>query len=103
MDQDEEEEDFNAIIEEELDEDEDEDPTLLRKPFGETLQFCPVMFKENNVLAPGSSDFAVKYREKVYFLASEEHRQKFLDNSEYYLPQSAPFKVGSHRVTGLSV
>ena len=92
MDLEEEEEDQNAAAEEEFDDDDDENPNK-GKPFGETLHFCPVMLKEDNVLAPGSNEFAVKYRERVYFSSSSDNRQKFLDNPELYLPQSTPLKV----------
>lgn len=90
MDQDEEEEDL-AALEEEEDEDDDEDPNK-KKPFGETRHFCPVMLKEQNVLWPGSSECAVKYREKIYFLSNAEARETFLQDPEMFLPQSKPLK-----------
>ena len=92
MDQDEEEEDANALVEDDMDEDEDEDPND-RKPFGETLRYCPVMLKEDDVLAPGSNEFAAKYRERVYFLTSQEHKERFMSNPEMYLPQNKPLNL----------
>ena len=94
MDQDEEEEDLAAAIEDEMDDDEDEDPNK-KKPFGETLHFCPIKLKEKQVLWPGSPDCAVKYREKVYYLSTSEAREAFLENPELYLPHEKPFEVRS--------
>lgn len=84
MDQDEEEEDFTA--DEDFEEDEEEDANK-KKPFGETAHYCPVMLKERNVLWPGSSETAVKYREKVYFMSTSEAQEQFLENPEMYLPK----------------
>jgi len=84
MDQDEEEEDFTA--DEDFEEDEEEDSNN-KKPFGETAHYCPVMLKERNVLWPGSSETAVKYREKVYFMSTSEAQEQFLENPEMYLPK----------------
>jgi len=84
MDQDEEEEDLAAMADEE-EEEHDDDPNK-KKPFGETLHFCPVALKNENVLWPGSQENAVKYREKVYFLSTPEARESFMENPNLYLP-----------------
>ena len=92
MDEDEEEEDYAAANEGE-EGNEDSDNTNRKKPFGETLRFCPVKLKESNVLWPGSPDFAVKYREKVYFLSSSNAQDQFIQDPEMFLPQDLQFKV----------
>ena len=92
MDQDEEEEDLAALLQEDDIEDEEEDSNK-KKPLGETVHFCPVILKEESILVPGSQDCAVKYRERVYFLSSQEAREKFLEDPETYLPQKKPLQV----------
>ena len=86
MDQDEEEEDYTADADEDFEEDENENPNK-KKPLGETAHYCPVMLKERNVLWPGSSETAVKYREKVYFMSTSDAQERFLENPKVYLPK----------------
>jgi len=45
-------------------------------------------------LFPGNPEAAVRYREKVYYLSSQEAREKFLANPEEFLPHGKPFDVG---------
>ena len=99
MDQDEEDEDL--ADDEEDDEDDDEDDifnTEKKKPFGDTKNYCPVALKDDNVLWPGSPDFAAKYREKVYYFSSSETRTKFLENPKEFLPKNDPLKVNVYRI-----
>ena len=100
MDQDEEEEDFAA--EDDFEEDEEEDPNK-KKPFGETAHYCPVLLKERNLLWPGSSETAVKYREKVYFLSSSDAQEQFLEDPESYLPKGKSSDVSIIWVPSLSL
>ena len=102
MDQDEEEEDLQAEgIDDDYDDDDDdeeeEDVDVFnkekRKPFGDTKHYCPVALKENNVLWPGSSECAAKYREKVFYFSSPDARVKFLDDTTTYLADKEPLKV----------
>lgn len=94
MDQDEEEEDADAEEEEDDDEEGGDPFTRERKKlFGDTKYYCPVMLKENNVLVPGLSDVAAKYRERTYFFSSIEARDKFLDNPDLFLSEDQPIKV----------
>ncbi|XP_047128980.1 adenylate kinase 9 isoform X1 [Hydra vulgaris] len=96
FDEEEEEDDYAATNEEVEDEDESNDRNK-KKPLGETLHFCPVKLKENDVLWPGSNDFAVKYREKVYFLSNADAQDQFMQNPELFLPQTEKFKIPAIR------
>lgn len=72
----------------------EEDPNRSRKkPLGDTNHYCPVSLKENNVLFPGNPETAAKYREKVYYFATTEAREKFLANPDEFLPKTASPKV----------
>ena len=94
MDQDEEEEDM-ADDEDEDYEEEEEDMfnKEKKKPFGDTRNYCPVALKDDNVLWPGSPEFAAKYRERVYYFSSPEARKKFLDSPKEFLAKNEPLKV----------
>ncbi|XP_050304296.1 adenylate kinase 9-like [Anthonomus grandis grandis] len=74
----------------------------LRK-YGETLDFCPVSFIEHFVLWRGKEDFAVKYNEKVFLMATAEDMQKFLADPLKYLPQGYTTKFPPLRVCVLGV
>ena len=50
------------------------------------------------MLFPGSSEIAAKYRERTYYFASIENRDKFLDNPVDYLPQDEPINPPPVRV-----
>lgn len=60
---------------------------------GDTKHFCPVVLKENFVLQPGSTEEAVKYREKIYYFSTPEAKEKFLEHPEDYVSQNEPLKV----------
>lgn len=93
MDQDEEEEDFAEEEEEEEEEDDDIFNKDKKKIFGDTKHYCPVMLKEKDVLWPGMSDCASKYRERTYFFSSLDARATFLDDPEVYLSVDKPLQV----------
>ncbi|XP_069090617.1 adenylate kinase 9 isoform X2 [Pleurodeles waltl] len=111
-DLDEEEEDLQAELEAEEnageeeeqeeegdEEEEDEDAKLEKKKhFGDTRHFCPVALKESFVLWPGSSEYAAKYREKVYNCSSPAARDKFLEKPEEYVALQEPLKPPPLRV-----
>ncbi|XP_078504661.1 adenylate kinase 9 isoform X3 [Lissotriton helveticus] len=108
-DLDEEEEDLQAELEaeeeeeeneeEEEEEEEDEDAKLeQKKHFGDTKHFCPVALKDKFVLWPGNSEYAAKYREKVYNFSSPEARDKFLEMPEMYVALQEPLKPPPLRV-----
>merc|ERR1711872_59311 len=63
----------------------------MKKPFGETKNFCPVALKDDEVLWPGNSEIAAKYREKVYYFSTAEARDAFLANPAQHLPIGKPF------------
>ncbi|XP_069462762.1 adenylate kinase 9 isoform X2 [Ambystoma mexicanum] len=85
--------------EEEEEEEEDEEAKLEKKKhFGDTKNFCPVALKDKFVLWPGSSEYAAKYREKVYYFSSAEAKDKFLQNPEEYVALKEPLKAPPLRV-----
>ena len=95
MDQDEEEEDL-ADDDDESEEEEDEEDIFIKekkKPFGDTRNYCPVALKDDNVLWPGSPEFAAKYREKVYYFSTPDARTKFLGSPKEFLAENEPLKV----------
>lgn len=65
----------------------------VKKTLGDTNYFCPVVLKENGVLWPGNPEIAARYREKNYYMSSNENRDKFLLDPEIYLPKDKPFTV----------
>lgn len=93
MDQDEEEEDLALAADENEEEYADEQDDNKRRPFGESQHFCPVTLKQEEVLCPGNPECAAKYREKVYFFASNEARDSFLENPLTFLPTTSPLVV----------
>ena len=56
------------------------------------------MLQTDFVLWPGNSDNAVKFREKVYYFASEENKITFMDNPLAYLPVKSPLQPPPLRV-----
>ena len=43
-----------------MDDEEREEDVRRRKPWGDTLHFCPVALKEQTVLWPGNEDYAFR-------------------------------------------
>jgi len=100
MDQDEEEEDL-ADDDDESEEEEDEEDIFIKekkKPFGDTRNYCPVALKDDNVLWPGSPEFAAKYREKVYYFSTPDARTKFLGSPKEFLAENEPLKPPALRL-----
>lgn len=95
MDQDEEEEDFAEEEEEEEEEEEDIYAKDKKKIFGDTSHYCPVMLREKNLLWPGITECAAKYRERTYFFSSPEARATFLEDPDGFLPRDKPLEVSS--------
>ncbi|EDL99742.1 rCG58575, partial [Rattus norvegicus] len=99
-DYEEEAEDYQAEmeVEEEQEEEEEEEEEgeekskERRRHLGDTKHFCPVVLKENFVLQPGSTEEAVKYREKIYYFSTPEAKEKFLEHPEDYVSQNEPLK-----------
>ncbi|ORC85608.1 uncharacterized protein TM35_000342200 [Trypanosoma theileri] len=48
-------------------------------------RFCPVTFSESGVLVEGTARFGCVYRQRLYYLASEEKLQKFKANPLPYI------------------
>lgn len=91
-------------------EEEDDNSAHKRKPWGETLHFCPVALKDNGVLWPGSQDTAlrlvittiimleyfnyhcatiytsyIRYCDRLYYFSSEEAKETFAVNPLHYV------------------
>ena len=81
----------------EEDEDEETEETelqkLVRKPWGVSKHYCPVALKDLEVLWPGNADHASKYRDRLYYLYSEEAKEKFEHNVENYASFETSTKV----------
>ena len=65
----------------------------VKKALGDTSYFCPVALQERQVLWPGNPDTAARYRERLYYLSSQEAREQFLEDPTKYLPKDKPFEV----------
>ncbi|XP_019375651.1 PREDICTED: adenylate kinase 9 [Gavialis gangeticus] len=79
--------------EENEDEDDEEKVKEKKRHMGDTKHFCPVTLKDNFVLYPGLSEHAAKYREKTYYFASSECKEKFLENPEEYVARNKPLQA----------
>ncbi|XP_075453717.1 adenylate kinase 9 isoform X2 [Ascaphus truei] len=59
--------------------------------------YCPVTYLDGKqryeALVPGFIDYAVEYRDKIYFFASEEKLQKFMRVPAKYEKQTLPCKL----------
>ena len=59
--------------------------------------YCPVTFLEGKqryeAIEPGSNDFAVEYKNKLYLMASEEKRERFMRRPEIYAVLKLPHKL----------
>ncbi|XP_060948026.1 adenylate kinase 9-like [Limanda limanda] len=107
----EEEEDMEALAElEKPDEnsidnkapDDEDKVSKLRRPrrrsFGDTLHFCPVAFKNQNVLWPCTDEIAAKYREKIFYFSRPEARDTFLQNPTQFVAKTEPLKPPALRI-----
>lgn len=45
------------------------------------------------ILWPGNQDYALRYREKLYYFSSEEAKEKFAEDPGAYIAQGKPLKV----------
>lgn len=45
------------------------------------------------ILWPGNQDYALRYREKLYYFSSEEAKEKFAEDPVSYIAQGKPLKV----------
>ncbi|XP_069866381.1 adenylate kinase 9 isoform X2 [Dipodomys merriami] len=104
-DYEEETEDFQAegedeeLEEEEEEEEENEEKVKEKKRhLGDTRHFCPVALKENFILQPGSTDEAVKYRDKIYYFSNVEAKEKFLEHPYEYVAHGQPLKAPPIRI-----
>ena len=61
-----------------------------KKPLGDTNFYCPVSLTEKGVLWPGDPECSAKYREKIYYLADEAARERFLATPDAFLPKDSP-------------
>lgn len=52
--------------------------------YGNTSFYCPVSFKENNVLWRGKEEFAVKFIGKIYLMSCQKDMDKFMYKPRFY-------------------
>ncbi|XP_014328191.1 adenylate kinase 9 isoform X2 [Xiphophorus maculatus] len=83
--------------EDEEDEDEDFEPTSKRL-LGDTKHFCPVAFKNNNVLWPVADRISSKYRERTYYFSTIEARDSFIENPDQFVTQGELLKPPALRI-----
>ncbi|KAM4633800.1 adenylate kinase 9 [Polymixia lowei] len=102
LDMDEEEEDAQALAELEKaeggDEEDEEEDSTSKRLLGDTSHFCPVAFKDREVLWPCADDIAAKYRERTYYFSSPEAKDRFLQNPREFVAQTKPLKPPALRV-----
>ncbi|KAH9524991.1 Adenylate kinase 9, partial [Bulinus truncatus] len=72
---------------------EEEDPNSKKRIMGDTKNFDPVRLKETEILVPGNPDIAAVYRERIYYFATNETKETFLEKPSEYVAQSGPLKV----------
>ncbi|XP_054876008.1 adenylate kinase 9 [Poeciliopsis prolifica] len=109
LDLNEEEEDHEALValeneeeesdetEEEEDEEEDFEPTSKRL-LGDTKHFCPITFKNNNVLWPMTDRISAKYRERTYYFSTTEARESFIEEPDQFVTQGELLKPPALRI-----
>ncbi|XP_037085595.1 adenylate kinase 9-like [Pollicipes pollicipes] len=85
-----EEEDFvEEEIKDEASEDIEEARSDLKRLYGETGKFCPVVYSQFGVAQPGRRDFAVGYRGQLYLTSSQEAMDALVAEPERYIPRDA--------------
>lgn len=67
--------------------------TTAKRLLGDTLHFCPVALKKQNVLWPCMDEIAAKYREKTFYFSTVEARDSFLQNPAQFAAQTELLKV----------
>ena len=80
----------------EEEEEEEAEPLEGRRNWGETQHYCPVSLCLDDLMRPGSAEFAAKYRGHVYYIANAEYQEKFIANPLAYLPKNGIAKVGDY-------
>ncbi|KAG7244154.1 hypothetical protein INR49_004227 [Caranx melampygus] len=107
MDLEEEAEDMEALAELERAEEgsndndaaeEEEGGMTAKRLLGDTHHFCPVAFKNQNILWPCTDDIAAKYCEKTFYFSSPEARDTFLQNPAQFVAKTEPLKPPALRV-----
>ena len=63
------------------------------KPWGDTSFYCPVALKQQLVLWPGSDDYGVKYRDKLYYCSSDEAKEAFMSRVDDFVAHNEPLQV----------
>ena len=64
-----------------------------KKQLGDTKHFCPVAFKEKFVLWPGNPEVGSKYRERVYYFANQDNKDKLMATPTPFVAKGKPFTV----------
>ncbi|KAL1498117.1 hypothetical protein ABEB36_008970 [Hypothenemus hampei] len=77
--------------------------TTSSSKYGETFHFCPITLTENFVLWKGKVEFAAKFNNKTYLLATEEDLNKFLDEPMKYIPTGYFAKLPPPRICLIGV
>ena len=62
--------------------------------------FCAVALRTHNAWVIGSPSFAIKHRGRIYHCASEEARQLFLGQPDYYSPILSGYDIVHFCETG---
>lgn len=65
---------------------------------GLTNYFCPVSLKKYSILKAGNPEIAASYENHIYYFASEEDREIFLEKPDFILEK---LKDGTFEVSHL--
>ncbi|XP_034755966.1 adenylate kinase 9 isoform X5 [Etheostoma cragini] len=79
-------------------EEEEQGDATTKRELGDTHHFCPVAFKNHNVLWPCTSEIAAKYREKTFYFSSQAAQDSFLQNPAHFVAQTGPLKPPALRL-----
>lgn len=58
--------------------------------FGDFKFYCPVTFADFNVLRKGSSHYACKYKDRLYYCDNDEAQLRFISNPRQFLSLAGP-------------
>lgn len=76
---------------------EEEEPSRApNRKLGRTNFFCPVAYKDLNVLKPGDPEVVARYKGLTYYLGGEREMGKFMTSPQRYVNVGIqyPLKVG---------
>ncbi|RZC32518.1 AAA 17 domain containing protein [Asbolus verrucosus] len=58
--------------------------------YGDTYYYCPVTFFDKFVLWRGKEQYAARFKDKIYLMATEKDMKNFVHSPRKYLPETHP-------------